>query len=408
MDNYFLGGSTGVRQPTQVPSTAAASPRLPNQPGQAIPAGQSPFPSSGQKPGNREGNQRIPYARFQFTWPDDTARPREMQTGDVVFVHKTSQAMGHGHGRNVKATGLPQLNRMLAKHGVLDFADAATRQRVKEARVAHYEALRKAAEYDKRPDLVAKYTRELESAEKLEPTAAVAPEPTAATFEKGVDWAAVKTLTEWTLDGVLISVDDEVDIVRAVEEPRWAHDHGILLNVAVAGPTPMRNTVWEAENSREPHEYDTQHVDNNIPVLDNVFVGLFFKRIFEKDVLKTQRFSFEYKLFSGRKLHSKRNLADGPTEINFEELAGAWRVGTVMDTRLTKTVERMMTVNVCAEWLTTFEDKLEKKYGDPDVDEKKQAEAALERLQRETVLGRERYANSDFLTTTLANAESLL
>ena len=368
MDNYFLGGSTGVRQPTQVPSTAAASPRLPNQPGQAIPAGQSPFPSSGQKPGNREGNQRIPYARFQFTWPDDTARPREMQTGDVVFVHKTSQAMGHGHGRNVKATGLPQLNRMLAKHGVLDFSDAATVGRVREARVAHYEALRKAAEYDKRPDLVAKYKQQRESAKTI---------PLAADdFDKTIDWAAVKTLTEWTLDGVLISVDDEVEVVRAVEEPRWAHDHGILLNVAVAGPTPMRNTVWEAENSREPHEYDTQHVDNNIPVLDNVFVGLFANRVIENEN-ETQKIEFKYKLFSGRKLYIKRNLADGPTEIDFEQLAGAWRVGTAMDTRLTKTVERMMTINVCAEWLTNFENKLEKKYGDPGV-EAEEAEAEAE------------------------------
>lgn len=405
MDNYFLGGSTGVRQPTQVPSTAAASPRLPNQPGQAIPAGQSPFPSSGQKPGNREGNQRIPYARFQFTWPDDTARPREMQTGDVVFVHKTSQAMGHGHGRNVKATGLPQLNRMLAKHGVLDFSDAATKQRVREVRVAHYEALRKAAEFDGYDKEAAEYRQQRQLAKTIPLTAK--------DFDKTIDWAAVKTLTEWTLDGVLISVDDEVEVVRAVEEPRWAHDHGILLNVAVAGPTPMRNTVWEAENSREPHEYDTQHVDNNIPVLDNVFVGLFANRVIENFNL-TQKIEFKYKLFSGRKLYIKRNLADGPTQINFEQLAGAWRVGTVMDTRLTKTVERMMTINVCAEWWTKA--KLTAKYEDPYVEADKQAD--LERQQREDallalrgvqpVLQEERESIPGLRTTTLANAELLL
>ena len=405
MDNYFLGGSTGVRQPTQVPSTAAASPRLPNQPGQAIPAGQSPFPSSGQKPGNREGNQRIPYARFQFTWPDDTARPREMQTGDVVFVHKTSQAMGHGHGRNVKATGLPQLNRMLAKYGTLDFADPAVAARVSEVRVAHWEALRKAAEYDGKDTLAAEYKQQRQAAKAIKPTAE--------NFEKAVDWAAVKTLTEWTLDGVLISVDDEVEIVRAVEEPRWAHDHGILLNVAVAGPTPMRNTVWEAENSREQHEYDTQHVDNNIPALDNVFVGLFAKRVIE-DKNETQKIAFEYKLFSGRKLYIKRNLADGPTEIDFEQLAGAWRVGTVMDTRLTKTVERMMTVNVCAEWWTKA--KLTVKYEDPDTEAEKQADLERERLEDALLASRgfqpELQAERDRIpglrTTTLANAELLL
>lgn len=342
IDNYFLGGSTRVQQPTQVPSLAAPSPRLPNQPGQAIPAGQSPFPSSSQKPGNREGNQRVPYSRFQFTWPDDTARPREMQTGDIVFVHKTSQAMGHGHGRNVKATGLPQLNRMLAKYGTLDFADNAVVERVKEVRAAHLEALLKAAEYD--GTKVAEYKNASE-------------EPTVENFDHAVDWAAVKTLTEWTLDGVLISVDDEVEIVPAVEEPRWAHDHGILLNVAIAGPTACRNTVWEAENSREEHEGDTQHVDNNIPALDNVFVGLFAQRNIGDGA---KRIEFQYKLFSGRKLHIEKNLADGPIALDFVQLAGAWRVGTVMDTRLTKTVERMMTINVCAEWWT--KQKLADKY----------------------------------------------
>ena len=67
---YFLGGGTAVRQPVGgVPQGGPASARLPNRPGQSIPEGQSPLPASSQKPGNREGNQRIPYARFMYTWP---------------------------------------------------------------------------------------------------------------------------------------------------------------------------------------------------------------------------------------------------------------------------------------------------------------------------------------------------
>jgi hypothetical protein len=357
MDNYFLGGSAGARQPAQgVPSAAAPSPRLPNQPGQAIPAGQSPFPSSGQKPGNREGNQRIPYARFQFTWQEDSAKPREMRAGDVVFVHKMSQAMGHGHGRNIKVTGLPQLNRMLDDAGALDFDDATVVARVKQVRVARFEALRKASEQEEDDTRAAEYKKERDAAE--------AATPTAADFDKTVDWAALKMLTEWTLDGVLINVDDEVD-VDDTDSPRFARDDGVLLNVCVQGPTPMRNTAWEVENFREGHEYEVQHVDNNVPVLDNVFVGLFAQRIVEGKT-QTNQFKFQYRLFSGRQIYSmhlKRlpgktpfeqqvpaPFSRGPTEADFTQIAGAWRVGTVMDNRLSGDAERLMQVNVCAEW----------------------------------------------------------
>lgn len=379
--NYFLGGKTRVREPVSAPQGRAPSARQPNRPGQPTPSGQTPFPSSAAKPGNREGNQRIPYARYQFTWMDDIARPREMQTGDVCFVHKMSQAMGRGHNRTIKVTGLPQLNDMLAKPkaGVttLDFADPLLAARVRNARIAYWtdalegakgeeEAANVAVKHygDREPwktalteasAKVAKYTKLRDDAN--------ASTPSLADINPETDWTAVRMLSEWTLDGLLINVDDEVD-VDDTNQPQLSRDDGVLMNVCIQGPTPMRNT---------------QHVDQNIPVLDKVFVGLIAQVVEDGGTFKG--FSFLYKLFSGRQLHTmhlKRTeykkfpllvaapFAQGPSEEQFEHLVGAWRVGSVLDNKLTTGAERMMTVNVCVEWWTL--DKLRREYDEKPED----------------------------------------
>ena len=93
---HYLGGGPAVRNPVGgVPSGRPASARQPNRPGQETPGGAPlPIPTSTAKPGNREGNQRIPYARMMFTWGDavrvgDSAAPRDLQAGDVVFTHRS-------------------------------------------------------------------------------------------------------------------------------------------------------------------------------------------------------------------------------------------------------------------------------------------------------------------------------
>ena len=142
--SYFLGGPTSVQAPTSgVPSARAPSARLATTPGAEVPGPRGTIPVSSQKPGNREGNQRIPYARMMFSFMEDIARPRYMRQGDVVFVHKTSSAMGHGPNRTTKCTGLTQLNQILAmaKPGVtaLDYAnDTGLADRVKAVRIKHF------------------------------------------------------------------------------------------------------------------------------------------------------------------------------------------------------------------------------------------------------------------------------
>lgn len=392
LSSYFLDGTTRVRNPTALRGRAESA-RHPNRPGEQPNGRGQLIPTSSQKPGNREGNARIPYARFQFTWPHDAAKPRELQLGDVCFLHKSSQCAGHGHNRAIKVTGLPQLNRILENEvaGVttLDFSDPFMSSRVKAARVAHWEDAVKGAESEREAALVAlrhygdlppwnaedaDATSRLRSAEQ-QLKAAQSSTPTIDDIDPETDWRAVTMLTEWTLDGLLINADDEVDVDDS-DQPKLGRDDGLLLNVCVQGPSPMRNTAWQTKNFRQQHEYEGQHIDDSIPVLDKVFVGLFATAV-RGDDGKLQRLKFKYKLYSGRQLHAMHltrthpgklcllvpaPFARGPSEAEFGRLMGAWRLGSVMDNKLRRDGDRLIQVNVCVEWWTL--QKLRREYDD--------------------------------------------
>ena len=382
--SYFLGGATSVQVPTDgVPSGRVPSARQATQPGAEVPDPRGAIPVSSQKPGNREGNARIPYARMMFTFMNDIVRPRYMRQGDVVFVHKTSSAMGHGPNRVTKCGGLPQLNQIMASASAgvtaLDFSDLGLADRLLTVRTKHFNDLLLGVQrdlaseqlfFDKimydHPAIKDKILA-LESEEAaLKDTIAALSKPAALTDGQvpECDWMALSGITQWTLDGVLISVDDEVTIADT-NQPQLSRDDGLLMNVAVQGPTAMRNTAWQVENFRESHESDVQHVDESIDALDKVFVGLFQVPI-RNAAGDLERVAFQYQLFSGRQLFvmhlitlAKAPLmvaapfAHGPTEYNFSQLVGAWRVGSVMDRRLTTDSERQMLVNVCVEWHTS-------------------------------------------------------
>jgi hypothetical protein len=167
-----------------------------------------------------------------------------------------------------------------------------------------------------------------------------------------------------TLDGVLISTDDAVD-VDDTNMPKLSRDDGVLLNVCIQGPTPLRNTRWEAQNTREGHEYVTQFIDESPLVLDKVFVGIFAETERSPATGDLLRLRFKLIPFTGRQMHVmnlKRMrpgdlsllvpapFAHGPSEEQFRRCVGAWRVGSLMDSRLTRGVESYTTVNVCVEW----------------------------------------------------------
>ena len=181
------------------------------------------------------------------------------------------------------------------------------------------------------------------------------------------DWLAVKMLADWTLDGVLISTDDDVEL-DDTNQPQLSRDDGVLMNVCIQGPTAMRNTAPQISSSVESHMWNPQYIDQGIHVMDKVFVGLFSN---END--DGSRYSFYYKLFSGRQALAMRtggavrgvdSYGDGPTADEFRNCVGAHRVGSVMDNKLTTTVDRHIQLNVVVEWWTvrqlrqTYDDRI--------------------------------------------------
>lgn len=372
LGGYFLGGGSAVRQPVGgVPSALAPSARMETRPGQQPPGPQATIPTSSQKPGNREPNQRIPYARFQLEWQENQGCQDDLHTGDVCFVHRLSQAMGHGYNRNIKVTSLPVLNQMLSAPvaGVttLDVGgDPTLLARMQEARVQHYRGLLARVQGSVvAPGMDAEHaidpsedSPEVQSAKRQLQAAKAAP-PQMGTEVRDCDWRAVSMLSDWSLDGVVINVDDEVDISDRYY-PKTGRDDGVLVNTCIQGPTPMRNTPPGADVYREGGKCVTQHVDDNLQIMDKVFVGLFGIQEDYPMANRTvgTRIRFEYRLFTGcqysraavEKDFTGLPIGNAKGLVDIDQLWGAWRVGSVMDTHLSRDQERMMQINVCVEW----------------------------------------------------------
>jgi hypothetical protein len=336
-----------------VPSALFESPRIPSAPGQQ-PGTNNPLPASSQQPANRKPNQRIPYARYMFTFTEDLAAPGELQQGDLVFVHKTSQAMGRNYNRVTKATGLPQLGEILSNHRpgytTLDFSGgnaADIGRRILKVRAGLARGDVKVAE--QRGALKEEINRMEKEIEILEKPAT--PLPTLDDVDLTTDWRAVTVLSEWTPDGVLYGVDDES---LDVDSPHDARDDGVLLNVAIQGPAPMRNTAWQIERTRSTRDWAPQCIDDRPLIMDGVFVGLIATELKDSDG-KRKGWSFKYKIFTGRHallFSDGTPSAHGPTNEEFEHMVTAWRIGRIVDTNAVSDKEdRRVAINVCVnEW----------------------------------------------------------
>ena len=197
------------------------------------------------------------------------------------------------------------------------------------------------------------------------------------------DWQAVIALSEWTLDGVLISADDDELDVETHKDSR--HD-GILLNVCVQGPTLVRNSKWNLERATVDREllrkgmggegsstWDLQVIDDGMLVQDKVFCGLFAREVTDASDGKGTllHYAFYYKLFSGRQAlrHGHPQRRGGTLDLRTCG-ASTWRrlhrdranksfdgwsvfggVGTVMDNRARgHGDDPHITLNVCVEW----------------------------------------------------------
>ena len=374
LQGYILGGQKrGAPPPGAVPTSRPSDPRLPGRPGQQPANAKRPIPTSSQQPANRKPNQRVPYSRFMFSWSDDLAAPTDLQEGDVVFVHKTSQALGRGTSRMIKATGIPQLNAMMEKgsagYATLSLDGDGVRKRIKELRIlrARDRLQAYATEAAERDLRVEDYTPYSDQMAVLLNCKNLNPESLAVTdINPYEDWEAVTLLHDWTPDGVLIGAENEESDVEA---PHDARNDGVLLNVAIAGPTPLRNSAWQIDKLPERNAWAPQIVDEGVLALDKVFVGLFVEEVRKPDKVGILiGWKYRYKLFSSRQIlamgikdgslddgYYRLNyatpamFASGPSEDEFRRLAAAWRIGSITDTRLARDPRRLVTLNVVIE-----------------------------------------------------------
>ncbi|MEL0212500.1 MAG: hypothetical protein VW891_18295, partial [Novosphingobium sp.] len=301
-----------------MPRQLAPSVRLQNGlPTDQPSSGLRPIPTSSQKP-FQQTNQRIPYARHFFKNDDELLGNYSIETGDVVFVHKSERRMGHDVNRCIRVMGLPQLNRRLEAdepgHTTFGPMSDALRARVAEVRREAAEVARtrlqwaqstlaRAREHCK-PEVPAAEAEVTARTRELDGATATATAGRGALavddLDMTVDWRALTFPEDFVPDGVVIGDDDG--------------NNDSLVNVCVGGPTAMRNatpTVRLSIDQRTP----PQSVDTRAHVLDRVYVGLHHKRAGGKVKL-------EYRLFTGRMFESVRG-----------DLCVAWRVGTVLDSK---------------------------------------------------------------------------
>jgi hypothetical protein len=315
-----------------------------------------------------------------FAWNDaDADRKPNLVPGDVVMVHRRSQSAGHGHNRMIKATGLVHLNAILARadpgYASLDVDAPGMRRRLAELRVKRAEgALAEAQFAAAGADPAAQAAAQaavLAQRAVLDAALALQANP-AALAAQNVDvreeWDAVQLLGDWTVDGLLINMDDDAP---STETPVEYRNDGVLLNVCVGGPTKMRNDNYHEAQTASSNDWDVQVVDHAPLVLDKVFVGVFARAVRERDaggVLRFRRWDFQLKPFSGRQalgvgakdgefsrlsLYAEDPFASAPTRADFERLVGAWRVGSVMDTKYASLLVNVVVEKWPVDWLRT-------------------------------------------------------
>ena len=276
---------------------------------------------------------------------------------------------------------------MLRQHqasaqGSLDLADPETRKRVKQVRIQHYTDLLARARCDQDALLgrdtpltrlkalvnVAVYTQKLADAKAFD-TNVPQNLPQTSDYHPDCDARAVPLVADWALDGVLRTIDDDELNMDAAEGGR---DEGVLFNVAVQGPTPMRNSSWGVQATKDVqllprNAWLPQFVDENPLALDEVFAVLVANEAVRDN--GAVFFNFYWKIGTSRQIYAAAvrsgQLADFDQRepqrrkdavslekgLDYSEMLNAWSVysvGRVMDTLSVarKGNDRQLTLNV--------------------------------------------------------------
>ena len=183
-------------------------------------------------------------------------------------------------------------------------------------------------------------------------------------FRPFCDWRTVDVLREWSPDGVLLNKDD--DERNADWFAAGGGDSGTVFNVAVQGPARLRNcTAPEFESAGD----SDQLVDRSVCALDDVLLLLGCVPDVDEATEKVKKFTFKFKLCSGRValLLSKSALVEAEaakaagrreafsdaaahgTDVSERDVAqtvAVWKIGKVIDTNLVSGKYSSARVNV--------------------------------------------------------------
>ena len=309
--NYIAGGgSGGAGRPTAV-SGFDVSARMPvGLPNAALPGAPTPIPTSSAHPG-KQTNQRITYARLMTKFPfpaTDAFNPDGIYEGDLVFVHRYD-GMNSGHDTNkpTRMATIAQLNGALA-----NFTMNAQRDPVSgpgnlpnDPRGYQMEPALPPPPPDPKGNRPEKLTPEWLKHDKAMETYL---NGQFAEYQKLMHmfehdfpkyrWRDCPILGEWTLDGICCATEHQHQ-----HDPMVGGSNsqpGDLFNVAVGGPTLMRNAAQHMHCSHVPE----QHIDDGMRTLDKVFVGLVCteQRNDSGEVIGNEKVSrwARYNIFGGR------------------------------------------------------------------------------------------------------------
>ena len=177
-------------------------------------------------------------------------------------------------------------------------------------------------------------------------------------------WKHCKALAAWAPDGVCCATEHEHSKDPMVGA--GASNPGELFNIAIGGPTLVRNAAHHKHNMHVPE----QHIDDGMRVLDKVFVGLVCTE--HRDARGITHYTYAYKLFTARQLAwaafqrgaaSPGPVSDalvpggintlGPSVGDFHRMCCVWRLGSVLDAKAGMLPYKCITLNVVIEEWTT-------------------------------------------------------
>ena len=366
--------------PTGVPGFDVSKRQPVGQPNGRIPGPLGSIPTSSARPGKMT-NQRIVYPRLvtKFSSPADGGLdPERIGEGDIVFVHRYDGInAGYDVNRPTCMATLAQLNAVFKNFNPNEKADVdrGTIDRTSaDEGILFMPAIdpstgglndprgdRSDPEWPgDRPDPFdrgdptnepwLKYDREMHEFEHDYPK---------------WRWKHCKALASWTPDGICCATENEHRKDPVVGA--GASNPGELLNVAIGGPTQMRNhQLYDAHGA---HGKPCQHVDDGMRTLDKIFVGLVCTEQRDPDTGDVTHYTYQYKPFSSRQLAwaafqrgfaaAPKPVSDalvvggdnaaGPTVDEFSRMVQVWRVGSCLDARTGMLPYKCATVNVVVE-----------------------------------------------------------